>query len=106
MVGIMTAIGHLQQALNGLQPGSPLHKDVNRAIGALSRHLSQNAQPTLGVQRTQAMDQLRNIGRNAMLAMLMAQQQGGQRPDQGAPAGASPGAMAQAPMPSTPLPGA
>lgn len=107
MTMVMNAIGMLQQALPGLMPGSPVHKDVVRAISSVSRHVSQG-QPTAGVQQTQLKDLLQNTVRQALLSRIM-QQQGGQQPqDQGAPAGPSPipGAMSPAPMPSTPLPGA
>lgn len=94
---IQNALGLMQQALTSLQPGTPVHRDVLRALQSLSRHMAQGA-PTAGVQQTQMKDFLRNIARNALLANIMGQQQQGQ--------GGPPGAMAQAPMPSTPLPGA
>lgn len=97
---IQNALGMMQQALAGLQPGTPVHRDVLRALQSLSRHMAQG-QPTAGVQQTQLQDLLRNVMRNALLSRVMGQQQQGQQ-DQGGPAGAMP----QAPMPSTPLPGA
>lgn len=89
----------MQQALPSLQPGSPVHRDVLRALQSLSRHMSQGA-PTAGVQQTQFKDMLRNVARNALLSNIMNQQQ--QSGGQGGPSGA----LAEAPMPSTPLPGA
>jgi hypothetical protein len=108
MTMIMNAIAVLQQALPGLLPGSPMHKDVLQATQRLSRHAAQG-QPTAGVQQTSLMDMLRALKKNAMLAMIMNQQRktpGG--PDPNAPAGPSPipGAASPAPMPSTPMPGA
>jgi hypothetical protein len=99
MTQVQNALGMLQQALSGLQPGTPVHRDVLRALQSLSRHMAQGA-PTAGVQQTQLKDMLRAVARNALLSNIMGQQQQGG--GQGAPAGA----MAQAPMPSTPLPGA
>jgi hypothetical protein len=96
MTLIMNAISMLQQAMAGLGPGSPQHRDVVRAVSSLSRHVAQG-QPTAGVQRTQLVDMLRNLGRHALMAKLMQQQQQGGQGSQGQPA---------APMPSTPLPGA
>lgn len=106
MTMVMNALGMLQQALPGLQPGSPIHRDALRALNSLSRHVSQGA-PTAGVQQTQLQDLLRNTVRNALLQKIMGQQGGGPG-GPGGPAGPSPtpGAMQQAPMPSTPLPGA
>lgn len=108
MTMVMNAIGMLNQAIPGLQPGSPIYKDVLKAAQALSRHAPQGT-PTAGVQATQLQDLLRNIMKNAMLQRIMAQQRG--QPGAGGgdqPAGPSPlpGAASQAPMPSTPLPGA
>jgi hypothetical protein len=104
MTMVMNALGLLTQALPGLQPGSPIHKDALKALSSLSRHVGQGA-ATAGVQQTQLGDLLRNTIRNALLQKIM--QQRARSQDPGAPAGsAPPGAMAQAPMPSTPLPGA
>ena len=102
MTLIMNAISMLQQAMGGLGPGSPQHRDVVRAVSTLSRHVAQG-QPAAGVQRTQLVDMLRNLGRNALMAKIM-QQQGGQQGGQGGPGGG--GGQPPAPMPSTPLPGA
>ena len=97
---IQNALGMMQSALSGLQPGSPVHRDVLRALQSLSRHMAQG-QPSAGVQQTQLQDMLRNVVKNALLAKV-AGQQGQAGADQGGPAGAMP----TAPMPSTPLPGA
>lgn len=98
---IQNAVGMMQSALTGLQPGSPVHRDVLRALQSLSRHMAQG-QPTAGVQQTQLQDMLRNLARNALLSKIMGQQQQGGGQGEGGPAGAMP----QPPMPSTPLPGA
>lgn len=110
MTMLMQAIGLMQQALPGLQPGTPIQQDALKAVQRLSKHVPQGA-PGAGVQRTQLEDLLRNIVKNALLQRIMGQQRQGQGgppggPDQ--PAGPSPlpGAAAQAPMPATPLPGA
>jgi hypothetical protein len=108
MTMLMQAIGLMQQALPGLQPGTPIQQDALKAVQRLSKHVPQGA-PAAGQQRTHLEDLLRNIVKNALLQWIMGQQrptQGGGGPDQ--PAGPSPlpGAAAQAPMPSTPLPGA
>jgi hypothetical protein len=96
---LQNALGMMQSALSGLQPGTPVHRDVLRALQSLSRHMAQG-QPTVGVQQTQLQDMLRGLLRNALLSKVMGQQ--GQQGGPGGPAGAMP----QAPMPSTPLPGA
>jgi hypothetical protein len=102
---LMQAVGLIQQALPGLPPGSPMHKDALNAAQRLSRHANQGA-PTAGVQATQLQDLLRNVMRNALLQRIMGQQ-GNQGPQQ---MGAGPSPMGEAsaapPMPSTPLPGA
>lgn len=111
MTMVMNAIGMLNQAIAGLNPATPIYQDVLKAAQRLSKHVPQST-PTSGVQATQLQDLLRNVVRNALLQRIMGQQsqkgggQGGPNPDQ--PAGPSPlpGAAAQAPMPSTPLPGA
>src|SRR5262245_19350470 len=92
MSKLLQAVQWIQQAALGLQPGTPLHKDALQAAQRLSRHLPQGA-PTVGVQRTAAMDLIRAIGQSGFLQNIMGQRAGG------APGG-------QAPMPSTPLPGA
>lgn len=108
MTMVMNAIGMLQSALPGLQPGSPIHKDVLKATQALSRHAAQST-PSGGVQANQLQDLLRNVVKNALLQRIMGQQKqvpgqaGGDQPSGPSPL---PGAAAQAPMPSTPLPGA
>jgi hypothetical protein len=93
---LMQAVGLIQQALPGLPPGSPMHKDALSAATRLSRHASQGT-PTAGIQSTQLQDLLRNVMRNALLHRIMGQQ-GGQ--------GGQGGGQQQPPMPSTPLPGA
>lgn len=107
MTMVMNALGLMQQALPGLQPGSPIHRDTLKALQSLSRHVGQGA-TTAGVQQTQLGDLLRNTIRNALLQKIMSQQSQSKGQDQGGPAGPTPpgGAMPQAPMPSTPLPGA
>jgi hypothetical protein len=108
---LMQAIGLMQQALPGLQPGTPIQQDALKAVQRLSKHVPQGS-PGAGVQRTQLEDLLRNIVKNALLQRIMSQMSGKGQQQQGGgpgqPAGPSPlpGAMAQAPMPSTPLPGA
>jgi len=97
---LANAISMIQQALPGLSAGSPVHTAALRAAQQLSRHMAQG-QPTAGVQQTQFMDLIRNLGRNAILSKIMQGQGGQPGGDQGGPAGPSP-----APMPSTPLPGA
>lgn len=106
MAMLMQAVAMIQQALPGLPPGSPMHRDALQAATRLSRHANQG-QPTAGLQQTQLQDLLRNVVRNAMLQRIM-NQQGNQGPQQAGPAGNSPAGAASAapPMPSTPLPGA
>ena len=106
MTQIMQAVAILSQALPGLAPGTPIQQDVLKATQRLSKHVQQG-QPTAGVQKTSLMDQIAALAKNAILQMIMSQQRqggpgGGGQGGQGGP----PGAMAQAPMPSTPLPGA
>lgn len=100
MTKLLQAVQLIQQAAMGLQPGSPLHKDANNAVGRLSRHLPQGA-PTAGVQMTGMRDLLRQVMQSPLMAQLMNNQRG-QGGGGGGPAGAAP----QAPMPSMPLPGA
>lgn len=95
MTMVMNALAMLKQAMLGLSPADPRHNDVNSAIGRLSRHFRNQGQPTAGVQQTQMQDQLRMIGRTALLQQL--RQGGGQ---------GGGGGGGQPPMPSTPLPGA
>jgi hypothetical protein len=100
---LLEAIQRIQMAINGLQPGSPLHRDALDAAKRLSRHLPQGA-PTAGVQMTGMRDLMQQIMRSPFMAQIMQQLQGGggQRGGGGGAAGAAP----QPPMPSTPLPGA
>jgi hypothetical protein len=107
MTLLMQAVGLIQHALPGLQPGTPMHQDALRAVTRLSRHVPAGAgQPSAGVQRTQLQDLLQNLLKNALLSRIMTQQrpQGGAGPEGGPPGGGGPGGPA--PMPSTPLPGA
>jgi len=90
---LKNAIDLIQQSLGGLDTGTPPHRDALNALRQLSRHIAQGA-PTAGVQQTQLGDLLRMIMRSALLQKLRGQQGGG--------GGQGP----QAPMPSTPLPGA
>jgi hypothetical protein len=101
---VMQAISMIQQALPGLAPGTPIHRDAIRAISSMSRHIPQGA-PTAGVQRTHLQDMLRGLVRNALLQKVMGQMgQGAPGGGGGAPGGGG-GGPPQAPMPSTPLPG-
>lgn len=108
MTMVTNALGMLNAAIPGLPTGSPIYKDVLKAAQSLSRHIGQTT-PTAGVQATQLQDLLKNIVKNAMLQRIMGQQKqvpgqsGGDQPSAPSPI---PGAAAQAPMPSTPLPGA
>ena len=111
---IMHAYGFLKQAMVGLPPGSPIEQDIGKTLMRLGKHLPQG-QPGLGIQQTQLQDMLRNVMKNALLAKIMGQMKppgpggGAGAPGGTGPPGAGkgpPGAMAQAPMPSTPLPGA
>ena len=104
---LLTAIQQIQQAIQGLQPGTPLHRDALQAVTRLSRHLPQGA-PTAGVQMTGMRDLIRQISQSPFMAQVMQQLSGGGGGgaggrNQGGPAGAQPNL---APMPSTPLPGA
>lgn len=104
MTMLMQAVGMIQQALPGLPPGSPMHKDALRAVTTLSRHANQG-QPTAGVQLTQMQDLLRNITKSGLLQHIMGRM--GQAGGGGGPPGGPPGGGgAPAPMPSTPMPGA
>ena len=100
---VMQACSMLTQALPGLQTGTPLQQDCLKALQRLTKHVPQGA-PAVGVQKTQLMDMLQSLAKNVLLAMLSGRQRGGP----GGPGGQAgpPGAPAQAPMPSTPLPGA
>ena len=103
MTMLMQAIGMIQNALPGLQPGTPIQQDALKAVQRLSRHVPQGA-PGAGQQKTHLEDLLRNLVKNALLQRIMGQQQQKQ-PGGGGQPGGLPGAAAQAPMPSTPLPG-
>jgi hypothetical protein len=94
LVKVQQAIGLLQDALQGLAPGSPPHKDTLNALNRLSKHMPQQA-PTAGVQATQLGDMLRSTLKNALLQRIASGGKGG--------AG---GGQPPAPTPSTPLPGA
>jgi len=102
---LMQAVAMIQQALPGLPPGSPMHRDALQAATRLSRHANQGA-PGAGVQQTQLQDLLRNVMKNALLQRIMNQKGGAGGPPGagGAPPGG--GGGGEAPMPSTPLPGA
>lgn len=93
MTLVLNALAMLKQALLGLDPSDPKHGDVSGAVTRLGRHFRNQGQPTAGVQQTQMQDQLRAIGRTAMLQQL----------GKGGGAGGGGGGP---PMPSTPLPGA
>jgi hypothetical protein len=102
---LLMAIQAIQQAVQGLQPGTPLHRDALKAATSLSRHLPQGA-PTAGVQLTGMRDLMQQIMRSPFMAQIMQQLSGGgggRGGQPGGPAGAQPN---MAPMPSMPLPGA
>lgn len=111
-IGMLTqAVGMMNQALPGLM-GHPAYQDVLRSLQRLQKHLPQG-QPALGVQKTQLQDMLQALAKNVVLANIMSRMKGGAAGAGGAggpglkpPPGPPPGAMAQAPMPSTPMPGA
>lgn len=106
LMQLKTAVDMITAALPGLAAGSKPHTQAVNALRQLSRILPQGA-PTAGVQQTQVMDLLRGIMRNALMQRIMANRGGAQAPPGGADAGAPVGPNeAQAPMPSTPLPGA
>lgn len=99
------AVQLMQHAASSLPAGSPLHTDLLKAVTKISKHLGQTGAMGAGggVQKTAWLDQLRSGIRNMMLGRIqqMAQQRGGGQ------AGGQQGPMpTQAPMPSTPLPGA
>jgi hypothetical protein len=105
MTKVQNAVALIQQALPGLPQGSPIHTAALQAVTRMSRHMAQGA-PTVGVQQTQLMDLMRSTMRNALLQKIMGNQAQAGGPG-GGPAPPLPGgAPAQAPMPSTPLPGA
>lgn len=96
---LQQAIGLIQQAAIGLQPGTPLHRDALQAATRLSRHLGGAAGmgPAAGIQKTQLGDQLRRTIQGMMLQRIMGQKGGG--------GGGAGGGPPSPPMPSTPLPG-
>jgi hypothetical protein len=98
---LLQAVQWIQQAALGLPPGSPLHKDALKAAQSLSRHLPQGA-PSIGVQKTGAMDLIRAISQSGFLQSILGQR--GQGGGPGPPGGGGP--AQQAPSPSMPLPGA
>jgi hypothetical protein len=110
---LLTAVRGIQQAIQGLQPGSPLHRDALKAVTQLSRHLPQGA-PTAGVQMTGMRDLMQQIMRSPFMAQIMQQLSGkgggggGGRnsQQQGGPPGSAGAQPNLAPMPSMPLPGA
>ena len=106
LMQLKTAVDMITKALPGLMAGSKPHTQAINALRQLSRILPQGA-PTACAQQTQVMDLLRGIIRNALMQRVMANRGGAQGPpgagDAGGPAGPD---DAQAPMPSTPLPGA
>jgi hypothetical protein len=102
MSKLLQAVQMIQQAALGLPPGSPLHRDSLKAAQSLSRHLPQGA-PSIGVQKTGAMDLIRQITQSGFLQQILGQRgQGGGGP--GPPGGGGP--AQNAPSPSMPLPGA
>ena len=96
------AIQLLKQAGLGLPPGEKIHNDVYKTIQTLSKHLGGAAGlgSAVGIQKTMLGDQLRRTVQNALLSRIVGQQ------GQGGPPGQGGGGQPQAPMPSTPLPGA
>jgi hypothetical protein len=101
---VQHAIGMLTQALPGLEAGTPIQQDVLKATQRLSKHV-QGTSLGAGQQKTHLMDMLASLAKNFILQNIMGQQGGAGAP-QGGQQGGPPGAMASAPMPSTPLPGA
>lgn len=97
---VIQAIQFLKQAGVGLPPGNKLHADIYKSISQLSRHLGGAAGMGMstGIQKTALGDQLKRTIQNALLSKIVGQ--GGQGQGQGG------GGPPQAPMPSTPLPGA
>ena len=97
------AIQMIQHAALGLPPGSPLHRDALQSASKLSRHLGGTGSfgAGAGVQKTAWQDHLRQTIRNMMLSRMHSSAAGGSKQG-GGDAAQGP---AQAPMPSTPLPG-
>jgi hypothetical protein len=109
---LLTAVKGIQQAIQGLEPGSPLHRDALQAVTRLSRHLPQGA-PTAGVQMTGMRDLMQQIMRSPFMAQIMQQLSGSggggrgrSSQQQGGPPGPAGAQPNMAPMPSMPLPGA
>ena len=101
---IKAAVDMLNAALPGLM-GTPAYQATLNALRQLSRHLAQGA-PTAGVQQTMLQDLLRRTTQNALFQKLLGQRGAqGQQGNPNMPAGQTP-QMAQAPMPTPPLPGA
>jgi hypothetical protein len=107
---VQHAIGMLSQALPGLEPGTPIQQDVLKATQRLSKHVQGSATLGSGQQKTHLMDMLASLAKNFILQNIMGQQRGAGggagAPQGGGQQSGPPGAMASAPMPSTPLPGA
>lgn len=103
MTMLNQAIQMIQHAALGLPPGSPLHRDALQSATRLSRHLGQTGAfgAGAGVQKTAWQDQLRQTIKNMMLSRMQSMAAGGGQQG-GGDAAQGP---AQAPMPSTPLPG-
>jgi hypothetical protein len=103
---LLQALNMMQHAALGLAAGSPVWRDVQKAITSMGRHLPQGA-PTAGVQQTNVKDLLRRLVQGSFLQKIQQQQQQAPPGGQDNPAGAAPSPMEQqSPMPSTPLPGA
>lgn len=105
MTQVKAAVDMITAALPGLGAGTPLYTAALNALRQLSKHLAQG-QPTAGVQQTMLQDLLRRTTQNAMFQKMLGQR--GAQGQEGSPdmsAGTTP-QIAQAPMPSTPLPGA
>lgn len=107
LMQLKTAVDMITAALPGLQAGGKQHTQAVNALRQLSRILPQGA-PTAGAQQTQVLDLLRGIIRNGLMQKVMANRGGAQAPPGAGDAGTGPAGPdeAQAPMPSTPLPGA
>jgi hypothetical protein len=99
MILIQQAIKTIEQAIMGLPPGSKLAIDAHKAAATLSRHLggASGMGPSVGLEKTNLQDQLKRAVQNMVMHRLQGQQGGKGQP---------PGMPQQAPMPSTPLPGA
>lgn len=83
MAKVGDAIQMLTVALGQLAPGSDIHRDVNRAIGMLSKHAGgASGQP----EHQRFIDMARNAQRNMQVQRLIAQRAQGQTPMQPTPA--------------------